>query len=321
MRRAAPLTLLAALAAPLPAQDATWRDPSPHTVRFVEANGVRLHVLDWGGTGALVVLLPGYGMTAHVYDDVAPLLVKSGYHAVAITPRGFGESSASDSAAYTIAAATDDLRAVLDSLRTGRVALVAHSFSGQVITLFAARHPARVAKLVYLDAFPNYTALRGDAVGDREPVQPPPFTGDTTIANIRAWLVRTIHGTWTPALEADLHAKPGGVEGARRRSLFSRFLEDQALHSSDLTQVAAPALQMCAVTSTAARYPWLTAGAPEFARADHYDRATERPFWRRACADFARQVQRGTTVDFPGGHYVFFYEAAKTARIIARFLN
>ena len=39
---------------------AEWRDPSPHRIQFVTVDeGVRLEVLDWGGTGRPVVLLAG----------------------------------------------------------------------------------------------------------------------------------------------------------------------------------------------------------------------------------------------------------------------
>lgn len=54
---------------------ASWHDPSNHTVQFVTVeNGVRLEVLDWGGSGRAIVLLAGSGNTAHVYDDFAPKL-------------------------------------------------------------------------------------------------------------------------------------------------------------------------------------------------------------------------------------------------------
>jgi sporulation-control protein spo0M len=56
-------------------QSASWRDASPHTVRFVTVEeSVRLEVLDWGGTGRSVVLLAGGGNTAHVFDELAPKL-------------------------------------------------------------------------------------------------------------------------------------------------------------------------------------------------------------------------------------------------------
>src|SRR5882672_8842027 len=74
-----------------------WQDPSKHQVQFVTVEeGVRLEVLDWGGTGRPVVLLAGSGNTAHVFDEFAPKLA-SFYHEYGITRRGYGVSTHSDS--------------------------------------------------------------------------------------------------------------------------------------------------------------------------------------------------------------------------------
>lgn len=52
-----------------------WKDPTNHDVRVISVDeGVRLELLDRGGTGRPVVLLTGSGHTAHVYDDFAPKL-------------------------------------------------------------------------------------------------------------------------------------------------------------------------------------------------------------------------------------------------------
>lgn len=41
-------------------------DTSPHTSDFVHANGIRLHYLDWGGSGPVLLFIPGMGRTAHI---------------------------------------------------------------------------------------------------------------------------------------------------------------------------------------------------------------------------------------------------------------
>src|ERR1700687_2371353 len=70
-----------------------WHDPSKHQVQLVTVeDGVRLEVLDWGGSGRAVVLLAGLGFTAHVFDNFAPKLTGT-YHVYGITRRGFGNSS------------------------------------------------------------------------------------------------------------------------------------------------------------------------------------------------------------------------------------
>ena len=69
---------------------AAWQDPSEHKVQFVEVEpGVRLEVLDWGGSGRPVLLLAGNGNTAHVFDALAVKLAAT-YHVYGLTRRGFG---------------------------------------------------------------------------------------------------------------------------------------------------------------------------------------------------------------------------------------
>ncbi len=68
------IALLIAFPLALGAQDET-SDTSPHVQRFVEVEpGVKLEVLEWGGTGRPVVLLAGRGSQAHVFDDFAAKL-------------------------------------------------------------------------------------------------------------------------------------------------------------------------------------------------------------------------------------------------------
>ena len=56
-------------------QIAPWHDPPKHKIQFVTVEeGVRLEVLDWGGSGRAIVLLAGRGSTAHVFDGFAEKL-------------------------------------------------------------------------------------------------------------------------------------------------------------------------------------------------------------------------------------------------------
>ena len=71
-----------------------WRDTSPHSTLYVNvADGVRLEVLDWGGTGRPILLLHGLGASAHGFDDFAPKLAER-YRVFGITRRGNGASTA-----------------------------------------------------------------------------------------------------------------------------------------------------------------------------------------------------------------------------------
>jgi hypothetical protein len=72
---------------------AACRDTTPHRVTFVEVEpGVRLEVLDWGGSGEAMVLLTGSGDNAHVYDQFA-FQFTDYFHVIGITRRGYLPSS------------------------------------------------------------------------------------------------------------------------------------------------------------------------------------------------------------------------------------
>jgi len=149
-KRAASMLLLS-LAGAIHAQKPLWKDPSPHTSRFVTVEkGVRLEVLDWGGSGRPLVLLAGGGDTAHVFDDFAPKLTPS-FHVYGITRRGFGESGFSPEG-YGADRLGDDVLAVLDALKLNRPVLVGHSLGGEELSSISTRHPDRVAGLIYLEA-------------------------------------------------------------------------------------------------------------------------------------------------------------------------
>ena len=69
-----------------------YTDTAPHDTGFVTtASGVRLHYLDFHGTGDHMVFLAGLGNSAHIYDDFAPRFTDR-YRVIALTRRGFGES-------------------------------------------------------------------------------------------------------------------------------------------------------------------------------------------------------------------------------------
>ncbi len=119
---------------------AAWTDPSPHRVSYISvAPGVRLEVLDWGGSGPPLVFLSGLQDVAHGFDDFAPEFTND-HHVLAITRRGYGASS-QPASGYDLAGRVADLRAVLDSLGLQRVALVGHSIAGDELTPLPARIP------------------------------------------------------------------------------------------------------------------------------------------------------------------------------------
>ena len=140
--------------APVPARtvpDDGWVDPAPHRAfGVVTAPGVKIHVLDYGGPGTPMIFLSGIGNNAHVWDDFARRFMKD-HHVIAITRRGFGESSHPDTG-YDQPTLARDIHAVMDSMNIRRAVLVGHSIGGYELSHFGAMYPDRVIGLIYLDA-------------------------------------------------------------------------------------------------------------------------------------------------------------------------
>jgi pimeloyl-ACP methyl ester carboxylesterase len=156
-----PVMILAvsALAAQQP-----WKDPTRHTVQFVTVDqGVRLEVLDWGGTGRPLVLLTGSGHTAHVYDDFAPKLTDC-CHVYGITRRGFGVSTRPPTR-YDDQRLADDVFHAIEEAKIVKPVLIGHSMAGGEMTTLGRQHSDRVSGLVYLDAIAD---LEDDPPADKE---------------------------------------------------------------------------------------------------------------------------------------------------------
>ena len=160
-------TLIQAKSLPLELQRATSASAwlaTPAQIYFVEVEqGVKLEVVDWGGTGRPLVLLAGLGADAHVYARFAARLTPS-YRVYGITRRGFGASSVPISG-YSADRLGEDVLAVMAVLNLDRPVLVGHSIAGQELSSVGSRHPDKVAGLVYLDAawsFAYYDSSLGD---------------------------------------------------------------------------------------------------------------------------------------------------------------
>jgi len=147
-------------------------DTSPHNSALVDANGIRIHYLDWGGNGVPLVLLTGTGDTAHIYDRFAPEFTNE-FRVIAFTRRGFGESDKPESG-YDADTLAKDIVAALKKLKIRRAVFVGHSAAGDELTTLAIKHSARVSKLVYLDAAYDRREVgvieENDPLGAQEPV-------------------------------------------------------------------------------------------------------------------------------------------------------
>lgn len=125
--------------------------PYPPTFRTqdLEVNGTSIHVRI-GGSGPAVVLLHGYGETGDMWAPLAANLVRD--HTVVVPDlRGMGLSSKPPGGFTKMNQATD-MADVLDSLKIEQADVVAHDIGNMVAFAMAEKYPARVTKLVVIDA-------------------------------------------------------------------------------------------------------------------------------------------------------------------------
>ena len=125
---------------------------APSTSRFVEANGVKLHYLDYGTAGFPPMLcVHGGAAHAHWFDFVAPGLTPD-HHVLAHDLRGHGDSAWADPQTYTFQTHAGDINAFLEKLDLKDVVLIGHSMGGMISLIYAATHPGRISRLIIVDS-------------------------------------------------------------------------------------------------------------------------------------------------------------------------
>lgn len=115
-------------------------------------DGKRLVYEDSGGTGPVIVCIPGLGDSRAQFRVIGPRLAKAGYRVLALDPRGQGASDTGWSS-YAADALGDDTAALLDHLDLEGVYLVGNSAGAAVAAWAAAVRPERVRGVVLIAPF------------------------------------------------------------------------------------------------------------------------------------------------------------------------
>jgi pimeloyl-ACP methyl ester carboxylesterase len=122
---------------------------------YVEANGVRLHYLDHGGSAARTVLfLHGGSAHAHWWDFLIADL-RDAYRCLALDLRGHGDSEWPATLDYRLPTHAADVGAAIEALDLSDVAVVGHSFGGFVAMTYGATADERLTGLVIVDSRAN----------------------------------------------------------------------------------------------------------------------------------------------------------------------
>ena len=126
--------------------------------RFVDANGIRLHVAEAGDRdGDPVVLLHGWPQHWYEWRHLIPPLAER-YRVICPDLRGLGWSDAPRSG-YEKETLADDVLALIDELGLDSVRLVGHDWGGWVGFLICLREPERVSRHLALNIAPPFAPV------------------------------------------------------------------------------------------------------------------------------------------------------------------
>lgn len=142
----------------------------PHTVgKHVTVNGARLWYAEWGAGyhGTPVLLLHGgYGNSSY-FGFLIPVLIKNGYHVIAVDSRGHGRSGwTNEPITYHLMAS--DFVGLLDALKVKKVSLVGWSDGGCTGFDLAINYPDRLERLFAFGSNADVSGFRDDF--DKNPV-------------------------------------------------------------------------------------------------------------------------------------------------------
>ena len=179
----------------------------------VKVNRIQL-AYERRGQGTPMVLLHGFPLDHHLWDEVLPLL-EDRFDLIVPDLRGFGNSTMID-APHSMDDYASDIASLLDHLNIQKAAVVGHSMGGYVALAFARLYPERVSGLglvssqVLPDApdrkegrYKSAADVEANGIGSVVEAMAPKFTADEKLqAHARESMQRQRPAAYIGALKA-----------------------------------------------------------------------------------------------------------------------
>jgi pimeloyl-ACP methyl ester carboxylesterase len=280
---------------------------------FVHANGIRLHYLDWGGTGPTLIFLTGMGSTAYIFNKFASRFTNR-FHVLALTRRGHGDSDTPENG-YDADTLIEDIRQFMNVLKIEKATFAGHSLAGVELTHFAATYPTKVEKLVYLDALDD--RRQESAIMEQNPLRnieikreerTPPRTIEEYIANMKRdsprfaeiwsdlWDEEITHGVRVNDAGIVVDRMPESVEKMMVENLIKRYAPKKV-------EAKIPILSFYSW-----KIPKLSNAYTEEQKSafDQFERDFAKPFFRSLISEFQTRFPHAKIVVIPDGHHYCF---------------
>ncbi|MHA6724128.1 alpha/beta fold hydrolase [Sphingomonas sp. RS2018] len=140
------------LAAALPSAAHAQARPAATAPALVQRDHISIR--DEGGTGPVVILIPGLSSPRAVWDGVVPAL-KADHHVLTVQVNGFaGDDPRANLKPGILDGIVADLSAEIAARKYGKPAVVGHSMGGLVGMMLTKAHPTQVGRLMIVDSLP-----------------------------------------------------------------------------------------------------------------------------------------------------------------------
>ncbi len=291
-------------------------DTSPSKSVFASVNGIKLHYLDWGGEGDVLLFLAGMGCNAHIFGQFAPRFTDK-FHAMALTRRGHGDSDHPDTG-YDIDTLTEDIRQFLDTLGIDKVILAGHSMASIELSHFAALYPERVLKLIYLDAAYDRSSETSRNMRKNNPwknIQPPGLDVDyyteedyfTAMKRAYPSLIPIWNDAMAEQSLQEISRSPEGKIVDRMSETIGKAITDtMTSYVPEDVKVKAPTLAFFAMSKCLYTISddWMT--EEQKSQIMNYFKTVEDPWTRENIEQFRQNIPHAKIVEIPDGHHYCF---------------
>ena len=121
-----------------------------HRSKFIRANGIRHHYLEWGDpAGSPVLMVHATGLSSHSWKPIARRLA-SNFRVMALDQRGHGDTDRSNRG-YSFELVGEDVASVIEALSLRDLRVVGHSSGGLAMLIAASMLEDRITKVCLVE--------------------------------------------------------------------------------------------------------------------------------------------------------------------------